>query len=273
MRRAQVAFVVLTSPRSGSGWLIDMLSSHPAIVAYAELFHLERTTAPEYGASDVPYFEAHLASASVPPWTRRARLYHRAAFLRRVYAARPGVRAVGFKLMHDQAQAHPGLLELLSLRRARVVHLTRANLLEALISWQVARETGIYHPRRGEVPPRAAVSLDAERLHARLVQDELAVSHARGRLERLRLPRLEVSYEELVAHREVMLARSLVFLGVEPRVDLLDSQLVRASPSSHLELVENADEVRATLAGTGFEWMVGETVQTPAGSAAYRGAA
>jgi hypothetical protein len=104
------------------------------------------------------------------------------------------------------------------------------------------------------------------------VQDELAVSRARSRLERLRLPRLEVSYEELAGRREETLARVLGFLGVEPRVDLLDSSLVRASPSSHLELVENADEVRAVLTGTRFEWMLGETVQTPVGSAVYRGA-
>jgi len=198
MRRAPVAFVVLTSPRSGSGWLIDTLSSHPAVVAYAELFHLDRRTAPEYGASDVPNFEAHLASASVPSWTRRARLFHRAAFLRRVYAARPGAHAV----------------------------------------------------------------VDAERLLSRLVQDELAVSRARRQLERLRLPRLEVSYEKLVGRREETLARVLGFPGVEPepRVDLLDSSLVRASTSSHLELVENADEVRAVLAGTRFEWMLDEKV-------------
>jgi LPS sulfotransferase NodH len=271
MRRSPVPFVVLTSPRSGSGWLIDMLSSHPEVVAYAELFHLERRTAPGYGASDIPYFEPYLDSVS--PWTTRARLYHRAALLGRVYAGRPGARAVGFKLMYDQAQAHRGLLELLSLRRARVVHLTRANLLEALISWQVARETGIYHTRRGEIAPRTVVSLDAEGLHARLAQDELAVLRARSRLERLRLTRLEVSYEELVAHREETLTSVLGFLGVEPRLDLLDSRLVRSSPSRHLELVENADEVRATLAGTRFEWMLGDAVQTLARSAAYRGAA
>jgi LPS sulfotransferase NodH len=271
MRRSPVPFVVLTSPRSGSGWLIDLLSSHPEVVAYAELFHLERRTAPGYGASDIPYFAPYLDSVS--PWTRRARVYHRATFLRRVYAGRHGARAVGFKLMYDQAQAHRGLLELLALRRARVIHLTRANLLEALISWQVARETGIYNTRRGESPPRTVVLLDAERLHARLEQDELAVLWTRGRMERLRLPRLEVSYEELVAHREAMLARILGFLGVERRVDLLDSQLVRASPSSHLEMVENADDVRSTLAGTRFEWMLGESVQTPGGFAAYRGAA
>jgi len=271
MRRSPVPFVVLTSPRSGSGWLIDMLSSHPEVVAYAELFHLERRTAPGYGALDIPYFAPYLDL--VLPWTGRARLYHRAAFLHRVYAARPGVRAVGFKLMYDQAQAHRALLELLALRRARVIHLTRANLLGALISWQVARETGIYHARRGEIVRRTVVSLDAERLHARLEQNELVVLWARGRMERLRLPRLEVSYEELVAHREVMLARILGFLGVERRVDLLDSQLVRASPSSHLEMVENADEVGATLAGTRFEWMLGESMQMPGGFAAYRGAA
>jgi len=39
---------------------------------------------------------------------------------------------------------------------------------------------------------------------------------------------------------------------------------VRASPNSHLELVENADEVRAVLIGTRFEWMLGDQAEVRA---------
>ena len=33
-----VAFAVLTFPRSGSTWLMNMLDSHPEVAAYDELF-------------------------------------------------------------------------------------------------------------------------------------------------------------------------------------------------------------------------------------------
>lgn len=251
-------FVVLASPRSGSGWLIDTLNSHPKIVAYTELFHHEARTGPKYGASDVPYYETYVTSVS--PWTRRASFCHRAMLLRRVYSGQPEVLAVGLKLMYGQAQAHWGLLPLLSIRRARAVHLIRANLLEALVSWKVAQKTGIYHSRLGDTSSGATVLLDPKRLRMRLEAQELAVSRARALLVRYRFPRLELAYEELVARREETLGRVLSFLGVEPRVDLLDSSLVRTTSGGHLELVENADDVRSALTGTRFEWMLGDQV-------------
>jgi LPS sulfotransferase NodH len=267
-------FVVLTSPRSGSGWLIDLLNSHPAIVAYPELFHTERRTAPDYGAQDLPYFEADLRSGTSP--IRRlttlaavcckrspVRIARQAAYLVRVYASRPGARA-GFKLTYVQSAANPALLPLFSLRRVRAVHLVRANQLAAVISWRIARESGIYHARReatqrGRLQQTVAselVLVDAEHLLSELERRELAVARMRRRLERLRLPRLEIAYEELVGHTDATLARVLRFLGFEPDVDLLQSELRRAHTGPPLDQLVNPDEVRATLAGTRFEWML-----------------
>jgi hypothetical protein len=219
------------------------------MVAHAELFHLERRTAPDYGARDLPYFEASLDRL------RRVPLVHQVAYVEKLYAARPEARAVGFKLTYVQAIANPTLLPLLSLRRVRAVHLVRANLLAAVISWKVARESGIYHVREGEPAHEHPLVVDAEQLRFELEERELAVVRARRRLERLRLPRLEIAYEELVSREEETLARVLRFLGLEPQVDLLESALVRVRRSP-LELLENPADVRATLAGTRFEWML-----------------
>lgn len=243
-------FVVLTSPRSGSGWLIDLLNSHPAIVAHAELFHTERRTAPDYGARHLPYFEAYL-------WPRRRfRVVHQVAYLAKLYAARPGAQALGFKLTYVQAAANPLLLPLLSLRRVRAVHLIRSNHLAAAISWKVARETGIYHVRRAEPAQGDPVLLDVAGLRAELEERELAVARARRQLERLRLPRLEIGYEELVGRQEETLARVLRFLGLEPDAELLESELQRGHAGAPLEQLGNTDEVRTALAGTRFEWML-----------------
>lgn len=245
-------FVVLTSPRSGSGWLVDLLNSHPEIVAHAELFHVERRTAPEYGARDLPYFEASLDRG------RRVRLLRQVAYLAKLYARRPDARAVGFKLTYVQANANRALLPHLSLRRVRVVHLVRANLLAATISWQVARESGIYHARMGEPAHGHTVLLDPARLRSELEGRELAIARARRRLERLHIPTLEIAYEELVGRQEVTLSGVLSFLGLEPQVHRLDSALVRTHIASALDQLENGEEVRASLAGTRFEWMLEE---------------
>jgi hypothetical protein len=232
-----------------------MLNSHPAIVAHPELFHVERRTAPDYGAQDVPYFETYLTSAAHSP--KRSRLVQQVGYLARLYRARLGVQAIGFKLTYVQANANAALLPLLSVQRVRVVHLIRANLLAALISWKIARETGIYHVRR-QPEHRGLVLVDPERLRSELEEQELAIEGARRRLERLRLPRLDISYEELVGRKEETFTRVLRYLGVEPQVELLDSTLQRTRVGSILEHLENPDEVRGALAGTRFEWMLEE---------------
>ena len=96
------AFVVFTSPRTGSSWLIDLLDSHPRIAAYAELFLPGDRSTPDYGSQDLPRFEAALT----PRW-RITRVPARLRYLRRVFAARDGVGAAGFKLMYGHPEVHP----------------------------------------------------------------------------------------------------------------------------------------------------------------------
>ena len=245
-------FVVFTSPRSGSAWLMDTLNGHPEVVACAELFRDEGGV-PDYGRDDIPYFRTYLESR---PGGGRPERLQRFAFLGLVYRDRPGVRAAGFKLMYGQVGRNPGLFQYFALRRVRAIHLVRANLLDAAISYEVAKATGIFHPRRGDVVPQVAVALDASALRTRLEDMEWAIARGRSRLERFRLPRIDVAYEELVGRRDETFECLLRFLGVEPDVGTLDSDFVRVGTGRALESVENGDEVRGALAGTRFEWML-----------------
>jgi hypothetical protein len=230
-----------------------MLHSHPQVVAYSELF-LRGDGSASYAGRDVPYFESHVAA--LPPWSRRLRSVHRIAFAHRLYEARPGVRAVGFKLMYNQAHAEVGLLPYLAFRRAKVVHLVRANGLDALISYRVAKAAGSFHPSRGEDVAVPTVRLDADAVRGWLEDREHGMAWARSALGRYRLPRLDIAYEELVGRRDETFARVLRFLDVDDDVASLDSSLIMAVRGRHLDLVENADAVRAALAGTRFAWML-----------------
>jgi LPS sulfotransferase NodH len=255
MSRSPTAFVVLTFPRSGSTWLIEMLDSHPQIAAYDELFLGGVGVQPR--AEDQPDFATYLEHT--PEAARRILLPHRIAYLRAVYRDRPGIEAVGFKLIYGQARANPGLLHYFALRRVRAIHLIRANLLEAVISYEFGRMTGVFHRREGDEAPKGGISLDADGIRERLGYMEWAVARGRVWLERFRLPRIEVAYEELLGRRDETLGSVLRFLGVDPGVDSLDSSLVRVRGGSALQLVENADAVRAALTGTRFEWMLGDS--------------
>ena len=251
-RARAVPFVVLTSPRSGSGWLVELLDSHPAIAAYAELFERDGIGVPSFGSSGVPYFRSYVRHHG----RRSPALLLRARYLSSVFSRRD-VAAVGFKLMAGQLGQNRGLLPELALRRVRVVHLVRVNTLDALVSYAQARSTGVFHPRRRDEPvPVARVRLDPRTLLPRLEAHEHELLELRKAVDRLRLPRLDVYYEELASDPDRVLTRILLFLGVAGHGRDLESDLVRSRMASRSDVIENVEEVRAALAGSRFAWML-----------------
>lgn len=247
-------FVILTAPRSGSAWLVDALNSHPRIAAYGELFvpgAREREGA--YGSQDRPFFTTYVG----PNGRGRSRLgllRKRIAYLNAVYS-RDDADCVGFKLVYKQATLNPGLLTYLSLRRAKVVHLIRSNVLDSVISWETARARRLFHAWEGDEIEPIKIELDTTALLDRLDHHEYAITVARGWIRNLHLPYTEAFYEELTGpKRDEKLAKILTFLAVAPSA--LGSDLVRMNPTEHRKLLANYDEVRDTLLGSRFEWML-----------------
>ena len=244
-------FVVFTSPRTGSSWLIDLLDSHPRIAAYAELFLPGDQTTPDYGSLDTPRFEATLEGR------RRITLVpHRLAYLKRLGQPRPDRDAVGFKLMYGHPHVHPGLLPYLSARRARAVHLVRENALDQIVSWETSVARGLFRAHGTDHVADIAVRIDTTALETRIEEMERAAAGARTTLRRYRIPRLEVTYERLAAEPTKELARIVSFLNVEPAEWHQESSLVRINRKPRAELIENVHDVRAALAGTRFAWML-----------------
>jgi LPS sulfotransferase NodH len=247
-----IAFVVFTSPRTGSSWLIDLLDSHPQIAAYAELFLPGDRSTPDYGSLDLPRFETTLEARR-----RITRIPSRLAYLRRVFARRDGVGAAGFKLMYGHPEVHSGLLPYLGARRARVVHLVRENALEQVVSWETSVARGQFRAHSGEHVAELTVRVDTATLPERLAGSQLRVERARKTLRRYRLPSLEVTYERLRQEPARELGKITDLLGVEPRAWTPSSSLIVMNAQPWRSTVENAAEVDRTLAGTTFAWMLG----------------
>ena len=250
MRRPTL-FVVLTTQRSGSGWLVDLLDDHSSVAAYEELFRVTDTTVSGHGATAVPRFEVMVRPKawSISPGLAPKR-YH---YVRGLARAHPDTWAVGFKLMYDQTRDHPGLIAALTLARARFIHLIRRDLLSAVISFDVAQERDRWHYYAGETSPPLCVRADAASLPGRLQERDREIERFRRRLARLPVPVHEVVYEDLVARRDIVLKEVLDFLRVPPAERPLRSSLVRPARARAVDLVENRDDVLAVLAGTPYE--------------------
>jgi LPS sulfotransferase NodH len=242
-------FVVLSTQRSGSTWVVDMLTSHPRVVAYSELFMHGGEGTPKWSREqDLPYWQTYVRERGAG---RIARPYALWQYLGEAFRERPGIDAVGFKLMYSQlTRISKPLMPALWLKRARIIHLIRRNALDVVLSKEAgAARGGKLHAREGHEVERVRVRLQTKDLLRRMTLHERAVEGARVRFKRVGLPYREVVYEDL-AEDEGGFAALFEFLGVEPAP--VSSTLQKVNPTLHEDLIENYGEVREALEGTKF---------------------
>lgn len=194
-------FVIVFHRRCGSNMLTRMLGRHPGI--------------------DITAYEA-FAEEPLARGDRRpiGEGEDGAAFARDVIYVRkrPGIEAVGFKLgyHHAQREPHSTVWEDLRVRPVRVIHMTRLNTLDRLISLELAisqekwvadaGDQGIYELR--------PVHISFERL-----AEDVAWLTRCGAMVRQLVPtarRLEIAYEDLAEKPDTVLQRTLAFIGVSP---------------------------------------------------------
>jgi LPS sulfotransferase NodH len=250
VRHDLTRFVLLSTQRSGSTWVIDMLDAHRAIAAYSEMFLADARGRPSWGGrKDLEFFESFREQQGAAHGAQQAAVVDR--YLDRLYAVRPGLAAVGFKLMYGQAGDHPRILDYLAEHRGLVVHLRRRNLLDVVISRELAAARDLYHARQSDAVPPARLRLEPLALLQELDDLEREGVGVTRRCRHLGLDTLEVAYEELRADTR-RFADLLEFLGVDTDTTGLRSTLKRLNTRSHHEAVENYRQVKQVLAGTRF---------------------
>lgn len=227
-----------------------MLNSHPRVVAYSELFMHGGDGVPKWGREqDLPYWQTFIREQSGGRVARPYWLWH---YLGRAFEERPGIDAIGFKLMYSQLTriAKP-LMPALWLRRVRIVHLMRRNSLDVVLSKEAGEaRRGVLHAREGQSVESVRIKLRTADLLERMTAHERAIEGARVRFKRVGIPYREVVYEDLVADEEAGFASLFRFLAVEP--EPVSSSLQKVNPTAHEELIENYGEVRDALEGTRF---------------------
>lgn len=224
-------FILLTTQRSGSTYLTELLDSHPDIHMAQELFKL-----PKEGRNAV-----------LDGYTLGDDIGH---FLDRFYESRlEKKKAAGFKLMYDQLQSFPQILDYIKKQKVRLIILVRDNLLDVAVSRFFARKSQIYHSETAiEHQP---ICIDIPLLHQELQKIAAANTH-NARLT-AQLPHcLTVSYEALVKHQEETLRTIQEFLQVrkEPK---LSCSLIKIINKDLQQSISNYPVVYKSLKFTPFE--------------------
>lgn len=244
-RIPQTRFVVFTTQRNGSTWLMSVLNALENVTAQGELF-LPRPRSPDKRWDSDFAYPRYVESRDRHGSLRPLSVFE---YLSTLYRS-PG--AVGFKLMYSQLRHYPEILPYLMKKRIRAVHLVRRNHLDVLISFAIKREIGKAHILSAkDRPSDVRVDLDTSSLLRELRKLELKHDVGRKVLRLARLEHIEVAYEDLLRDN-ARFEQVLEFLEVPAEHGLPQSNILKTRIGGQEQVVGNYDEVRAILRGSKF---------------------
>jgi hypothetical protein len=249
-------FVVLTAPRSGSTWFLDLLRLATDARVFAELFIPGRKPRSErlMTAGTAAYLDSYFRDVPLfceldRSWwpTRPVRTFQ---YLNRIMGQSG---TVGFKLMYPNLLNYPEVWAFLVRHHLPVVHLVRLNHLDVYLSSQVRFSTQTVHSLVGEPEsPSGPIVLNPDDMLLQMKRSQRNIRLARLLLRCSPVRSLEICYEHLLDGSTEFEA-ACNFLNLTRQTPCPTSSLRKLVTKSHSELIANYDEVKDCLRGTRFE--------------------
>lgn len=247
-------FIILSTQRSGSTWVVDMLNSHKAILSYSELLLENAEGKPIWGGcKDQEFFNSYLKAEKQRHQNINVQdcLFD---YLDKLYAKRDGIEAIGFKLMYGQAGAYGVIIDYLVSRKVSIIHLIRRNSLDIILSKEAAAQRSMYHSRSDDIEP-VKLTVDLNEIKLKLLWQEKEIHKARKKYANLKLPYCEVYYEDLLSGK-VPFQYLLKFINIEGRVTNLESSLKRTNKEPHSKIIENYEQLKSFLENSKYSSMI-----------------
>jgi len=246
MANADSNFVVFTTNRSGSEWMMSTLNNFNDVSGHGELF-LPRVRILE-NKWDADFAYTRFIETKFEHFTVRP--FSVFSYLNTLYGM-PG--KVGFKLMYKQMGLYPEILAYLMSHRIHVIHLVRQNHLDVMLSYAVKAKIGRAHLLVGQsAPAELQVELDTRNLIQQFRWLQRQQNIARKLLVMCRLPHLEVAYEELVRDQTYYFRLIGDFLSINSSEQMPQSPLTRIRKGAHRDMISNYDQVKKVLADSKF---------------------
>lgn len=246
VQNSDTKFVVFTTNRSGSEWVMSTLNNFPDVSAHSELFLNRTRDLNNKWDADFAY-PRFIESKKEGP---RVRPFSVFSYLRTFYG-QPG--KVGFKLMYKQLGAYPEILAYFMRHRIHIIHLVRQNHLDVMLSYAVKAKVGQSHLLAGQsAPDQLRVELDTKNLVRQLTWLEKQQNIARVLLRWFRLPHVEVTYEDLVRDQNFYFRRLSDFLAINSGEQIPPSPLTRIRKGAHREIITNYEQIQELLMNSKF---------------------
>jgi len=245
-------FILLSTQRTGSSWLLEQLHAHPSIFTHSELFLNEGEGLPRFnGDGKLTFFSTYQDNAGAASgWNARRKLLR--SYLNEVYRAREGVGAVGFKLMYSQVRRMPDILSHLTWRRVKILHLVRRNLLDVYLSKMEREARGFAHARPDEAVEQVKLPIDTDKLKSYLRRASKEHEVWSKQIVRMGLERHEIVYEDIV-NDPSRLNDAFHFLGQDALENVPTESFRKLAQGSQQERILNYEEVADALRGEAWE--------------------
>jgi LPS sulfotransferase NodH len=251
-------FVLITTQRSGSTWIVEMLNSHSCVTMYSELFLLANKEKPTWaGNKNIFLWNAYRKQIKKNNRTSFLPL-DLFRYLDQVYSPASQVDAKGFKLMYNQLIKTPLILVYLLVKRVSIIHLIRENVLDVLLSEKATIVRGMAHSKDGS-HEKIEIHLEANSLITALNWKMRKILVSRFFLANLGLPYKEIVYEDMLSGKYGF-EHILDFIGIDKNSDKLKATLQKLNKSKYEDLIYNYDEVYDILKNSKFHYLLNQKI-------------
>ncbi|MCP4420165.1 MAG: hypothetical protein GY805_26470 [Chloroflexi bacterium] len=238
-------FVILTTQRSGSTWLVDVLDKCENTSVYGELFLPEKMRWLA-GSTDYPqFFETKERMGGRRPFST-------SSYLNNLYKKQG---AIGFKLMYSNLYKYPEILAYLLWQRIQVVHLIRKNAFNICLSSERARARDQWHITSEEQPKPTQLYLEPIALLARMSRLQKKTKTIQNALRWTRLPHLEVTYEALLEN-PAQFKQIWDFLSLIPADNALQSSFSKIRRANYAAEISNYNEIKKIIQDSEFAALI-----------------
>lgn len=237
LRNQVTPYVILFIERDGSTYLSSLLMSHPQIEAVYERFAVLK----QKGSGAGEQLEWARNFFTPPLLGRKA--------------------AIGFKTKLVDVIDKDQFASLLKAKGCHIIQMQRRNRIKAVVSRINARRL---HERSGNwnlykeedrMPP---ANFDPDEFAQFLKEREDADQELDQYVNKLNLPTLLITYEELMAGKDIVLSKVFNFLNI-PHLHLEGKTLKHTSDNLR-DVILNFDELRSRYSGTPYELMFDEVL-------------
>lgn len=230
---------------------MDMLGQHPQVNSLSEVLIPQNLFVSRGDQASLPTWYVYLSAkqASGQAGDITSWLFGYLDTLREYHHHQ---QSVGFIAMYDRFKVYPQLLDYLVSRNIGVIHLTRRNHLNAVVSEAVAKQSDVWHLAHDRNLQITPVKVHTRGIVERLTSRMNSVGWWSSYLAQAGLPYIEMIYEELLRN-PCKFDEAISFLGLNRGSFNSPSMWKKAISRPLSEIIENYSELREKLQGSKFE--------------------